>query len=244
MIREISFVIPAYNEEDNIASVVAACKSVAERISRNYEIIVVNDGSTDRTRETVENLVAEDPHILLVNHATNRGIAETMRTGFAATRYQYIFYTDGDCQFDVSEIKMLLPYCQDCDFVVGYRTHRADPIHRKITAFLYNFLIRRFFHISVRDVNCAFKLVKRESLCKLTVRANSAFYFAELLTQAIRSGMTVCEVPVRHYPRRFGRPTGNNIGVVIKALYDLVSYLLSADQPGFSRRAQPQRRQR
>jgi glycosyltransferase involved in cell wall biosynthesis len=226
VIEGISFVIPAYNEEENVAAVVAACQFIAPRVSRNHEIIVVNDGSTDRTRAIVEALGANDPGVLLINHPNNRGIAAAVRQGFAAARYPYIFYTDGDGQFDLNDINALLPYCRDFDFVIGYRLNRADPRRRKIAAFFYNLVIRWLFPIKVRDVDCAFKLIKRESLAQLRVRADSAFYFAELLIRAARSGMAIREVPVHHYPRSFGQPTGDKMGVVLKALRDLALYLL------------------
>lgn len=226
MIDGISFVIPAYNEEKNVAAVVAACQGIAPRVSRNHEIIVVNDGSTDRTRAIVENLGAGDSSVLLINHNNNRGIAAAVRHGFAAARHPYIFYTDGDGQFDLNEITELLPHCRDFDFVIGYRINRADPPGRRIAAFFYNLTIRWLFAVTVRDVDCAFKLIKRKRLAKLAVGSNSVFYFAELLIRAAQSGMSIREVPVHHYPRPFGQPTGNKIGVVLKALRDLARYLL------------------
>ena len=224
MMDEISFVIPTYNEAENIDSVIKACKSVAELISKRYEIIVVDDGSTDRTREIVEHNAAENPNILFVYHEKNRGIAYATRDGLATAQFKHIFYTDGDGQFDMGEVHKLLPYCGDYDFVIGYRVNRSDPIHRRINAFLYNQFILWLFHLPVRDVNCAFKLMKKKSLSSLAVRSNSAFYLAELLIRAVQLGMTIHEVPVRHYPRRFGRPSGSNIGVITRALRDLLLF--------------------
>lgn len=227
---EISFVIPAYNEAENIDSVIRACKSIAECISRRYEIIVVNDGSTDRTREIVEHIAAEDKNVLLVHHEKNRGIAYATRNGLAAARYQHIFYSDGDGQFDLSEIHKLLPYRRDFDFVVGYRINRCDPIHRRINAFLYNRIMRWLFHLPVRDVDCAFKLIKKKSLSSLTIHSNSAFYLAELLIRAVQSGMTIHEVPVHHYPRRFGQSSGSNMRVITRALGDLFLFLFQTEE--------------
>jgi glycosyltransferase involved in cell wall biosynthesis len=227
MIDDISFVIPAYNEEGNIASVVLSCCSVGEIISQTFEIIVVNDGSVDDTAKVVKDISERNQHVVLINHKTNRGIATAVMTGFAAARYTHVFYTDGDGQFDVNEITDLLPYCQDYDFVVGYRAQRADPLNRKLNGLLYNLLVRSLFRIPVKDVDCAFKLMKTSSLHSLNACSDSAFYFAELLHGAIKAGMTVREVPVSHYQRLSGRQTGANPRVVIKALKDLVKYQLA-----------------
>jgi glycosyltransferase involved in cell wall biosynthesis len=225
MMDEISFVIPVYNEAENIDSVIRSCKSIAQSISKRYEIIVVNDGSTDRTRDIVEGIAAEDNNVLLVHHEKNRGIAHATRNGLAAARYQHIFYSDGDGQFDLSEIHKLLPYSENFDFVVGFRTNRCDAIHRRINTFLYNKIMHWFFHLPVRDVDCAFKLMKKKSLDSLTIHSNSAFYLAELLIRAIQSGMTIHEVPVHHYPRRFGQSSGGSMMVITKALRDLLLFL-------------------
>ena len=225
MMNEISFVIPAYNEAENIDSVIRACQSVTKRISERYEIIVVDDGSTDRTREIVERIAEGDQNVLLVHHPKNQGIASATRDGLAAARYEHIFYMDGDGQFDIYEIHKLLPYCMDFDFVIGYRINRHDPIHRRINAFMYNQFIRFLFHLPLQDVNCAFKLMKKKSLNSLRIHSNSAFYLAELLIRAVQSGMTIHEVSVHHYPRCFGRPSGSNIRVITGALRDLFLFL-------------------
>lgn len=221
MTNEISFVLPAYNEADNIGSVLLTCQSVALALTERYEIIVVDDGSTDGTREVVETLSNQFENIHLIVHDKNHGVAAATRTGFAAARYHYVFYTDSDGQFDIQNIRTLIPFAKDFDFVVGYRKNRGDPIHRSINTFVYNWLIRLLFHIPIHDVNCAFKLMKRDALQSLNIRSNSAFFLAELIIRANQSGMTFYEIPICHYPRQFGKPTGNKLPVVSQELKDL-----------------------
>lgn len=226
MIDSLSVVIPCWNEAQNIGRVAGDCVAMAERVAERFEIIVVDDGSDDGTAEIVDGLAAADGRIVALHHPENRGIAAATQSGFAAARHDFVFYVDGDGQFDVREIDLLLPYCRDFDLVVGRRANRADPWHRRWNARLYNGLLRRLFHLRVRDVNCAFKLLRREVLARLDCRSTSAFYLAELLIRAQRAGLEIREVAVRHYPRRFETPSGARPGVVLKALRDLLLFWL------------------
>ena len=226
MIEGISFVIPAYNEEENIGQVIADCRETAQKISQHHEIIIVDDGSMDGTTEKIRKMTHADHDIVLIRHDKNMGVGAATRDGFASACYPYVFYMDGDGQFNVCEIEMMLPYCQDYDFVVGYREKRADPGHRRINAFLYNTLIKILFRLPVRDVNCAFKLIRRESLLRLAPSSKSAFYLAEILLAARQQGMRIKEIAVSHYPRKCGRPTGAKPMVMAQAIKDCLIYRL------------------
>jgi glycosyltransferase involved in cell wall biosynthesis len=226
MERGISFVIPAYNEVESIPGMIISCLEAARSLLTGFEIIVVDDGSNDGTSEAVSLLQTRNPEVVLIRHERNMGIAQATRAGFAAARYSHVFYTDADAQFDPGEIRTLLPYADDYDFVVGYRLRRADPFHRRINAWLYNLCLRTLFRIPLRDIDCAFKLIKTDSLRTLKADSCSAFYFAELVNAAIRAGMTFHEVPVKHFPRKHGVQSGAKPRVVIRAILDMMRYAL------------------
>lgn len=234
MIGLLSVVIPAHNEAHAIAGVVTAGLAAASAVCRDCELIVVDDGSSDQTAEIVRGLAARDSRIVLISHERNLGIAQTMRTGFAAARGEQLFYTDGDGQFDPTQLGDLLPHLGECDFVVGYRAPRADPWIRRLNGYLYNRAVGWALSLSVRDIDCAFKLIRTESLRRLQVRSDSAFFFAELLHQGLRRGMKIREVPVRHLPRHHGRGSGNHPRVVFRALRDFSLYVLRGNltRPG------------
>lgn len=228
MLTGISFVLPAYNEEGNIGDAIDACRNIAPKVAQKYEVIVVNDGSTDGTKEVVQSLAKADPNVILVNHDINQGFGSAIRDGFDAARYDYIFYTDGDAQFNIGDITLLLPHIEESDFVIGYRIRRADPARRRFNAYVYNMLVRTFMRIPVKDVDCAFKLMKTSTMRSLQVSAETGFFFAELMHKAKKSGFRIYEVPVTHYPRRHGEQTGGNIAVILKVIRDMLSYALSS----------------
>lgn len=195
--------------------------AVLARVADDYEIIVVDDGSADRTGAVADELAAADPHVRVVHHPVNRGYGGALKSGFAASRKAYVFFTDGDGQFDVAEIERLLPFVPEYDVVVGYRLDRAEGGLRKLNAAAWNGLVHRLFHIPVRDVDCAFKLFKREVFDMVRVEAEGAMISTEVLARAVRAGFRVHEVGVHHYERRHGTPTGANPLVIVRAFYEL-----------------------
>src|SRR5215510_5196593 len=205
----ISAVLPAYNEEENIET---ATKRVADVLGslgfRDWEVIVVDDGSIDRTAQIADRLAAEDPtHIRIFHHNPNRGYAEALKTGFTNARYQLIFYTDSDNQFDVREITNLLPLIENADIVNGFRIYRFDPLTRLVLSWGFNLLVRIIFRIRVRDIDCAFKLFRREVFDKVTIESRKFFVDAEVLAKARYCGFRMTEIGVRHYPRTAGSST-------------------------------------
>ena len=159
--KGISAIVPLYNEEANVGAMVERLRTVLPTVSDDYEIIVVNDGSQDRTAEIADGLAAADPRVRVVHHAQNRGYGGALKSGFAASRKAYVFFTDGDGQFDVNEIASLIPFVPQYDVVIGYRIDRAEGGLRRINAGAWNWLVRRLFGIPSRDVDCAFKLFDR-----------------------------------------------------------------------------------
>lgn len=207
--ESISAVLPAYNEEENIAN---AAKRMADALRslglRDWEVIIVDDGSVDQTGKIADDLAAEDAsHIRVFHHDPNRGYASALNTGFTNARHQLIFFTDSDLQFDVGEIKNLLPLIEDADIVCGFRIYRFDHLTRLVLSWGFNLLVRIMFRIAVRDIDCAFKLFRREVFDKVTIESKKFFVNAEVLAKARYFGFRLAEVGVRHYPRAAGRST-------------------------------------
>ena len=205
----ISAVLPAYNEEENIET---ATTRVAEMLRsldlRDWEVIVVDDGSVDQTGEIADRLGAIDPsHIRVFHHNPNLGYAAALKNGFTNARHQLIFFTDSDLQFDVREIKNLLPLIESADIVCGFRIYRFDHLTRLVLSWGFNLLVRLTFRINVRDIDCAFKLFRREVFDKVTIESRKFFVNAEVLAKAKYFGFRLAEVGVRHYPRTAGSST-------------------------------------
>ena len=205
----ISAVLPAYNEEENIENAAKRMADVLRSLGlRDWEVIIVDDGSVDQTGQLADGLAAEDPaHIRVFHHNPNRGYASALNTGFTNARHQLIFFTDSDLQFDVGEIKNLLPLIENADIVCGFRIYRFDHLTRLVLSWGFNLLVRIMFRIGVRDIDCAFKLFRREVFDKVTIESKKFFVNAEVLAKARYFGFRLVEVGVRHYPRAAGRST-------------------------------------
>ncbi|MCB0308816.1 MAG: glycosyltransferase family 2 protein [Bdellovibrionales bacterium] len=200
---KISIVLPAYNEENNIAQAVSDC--VEYLSGKSGEIIVVDDGSTDQTSSLLENLCKKHGDILrVIRHKTNLGYATSLKDGFLATTGDWIFYTDSDLQFDIQDIDLLLPHQDSADIIVGYRINRQDPATRKFAAKIYNLIIRCFFGLRVRDVDCAFKLFRRQVFDQIRIESSHFLVDAEILIKAKTVGISIAEVGVKHRPRYGG----------------------------------------
>jgi glycosyltransferase involved in cell wall biosynthesis len=201
----ISIVLPARNEVANIGAAVEKCLAVAERLSPRHEVIVVDDGSNDGTGQAVESIARVNyPRVRLVTHEVNLGYGAALRTGFRHSRFGLVFFTDSDNQFDVSELEYFIPMMADHDLVTGFRVYRYDPVLRSILSWLYNRLVGVLFGLRVRDVDCAFKLMRRELVQKVTIECNNFFVNTELLAKARRWNFRIAEKGVRHYPRTAG----------------------------------------
>lgn len=205
----ISAVLPAFNEEENIEIAARRVVDVLKSLGlRDWEVIIVNDGSVDRTGEIADRVAGEDPdHIRVFHHNPNRGYAEALKTGFSNGRYQLLFYTDSDNQFDVKELTNLLPLIENADLVNGFRIYRFDPLTRLVLSWGFNLIVRAIFRIKVRDIDCSFKLFRREVFDKVQIESRKFFVDAEVLAKARYHGFRMVEIGVRHYPRPAGRST-------------------------------------
>ncbi|MCL5265896.1 MAG: glycosyltransferase family 2 protein [Chloroflexi bacterium] len=228
--RGISVVLPAYNEEENVPKTVAAIVGAVEKSTTDYEVIIVDDGSRDRTAEVTRELARKYPAVRLVQHPANRGYGGALATGFAAATKELVFFTDADNQFDVTEISKLLPYIGEFDMVIGYRAPRVDPFIRKLNAFGWKLLTNLLFGYTARDIDCAFKLFKRSVLDNVEVESRGATFSAELLVRARRKGYRIKEVPVKHLPRLAGNPTGARLSVILRAFRELIRFRLKLNE--------------
>jgi glycosyltransferase involved in cell wall biosynthesis len=231
----ISAFFPCYNEEKNVASLIHHCDEVLRDIAVDYEIIIVDDGSRDRTGEIVQEIAAENPHVKYCSHVKNRGYGAALYTGFKKTRFEYVFFSDGDNQFELSEMRLLVNKISEADLVTGYRHSRADSATRLLNAWMWRLLVRLVFGIRITDIDCAFKLFKRRTVQRIGTKnmiSKGALINTEIYARMKRLGMTVIEVPVTHYARVSGQATGANPKVILRALYELVKLYLRLRREG------------
>src|SRR5687767_1153580 len=197
---------PCYNDAGTIGSLVAAADTVAAEYTNDYEIIVVDDGSTDSSRDLLTQLQGKYERLRLVFHEQNRGYGGALRSGFAHATKDLVFYTDGDGQYDVFELRRLLPILQDgVDVVNGYKIARHDPLHRVVIGTVYLRLMRLLFNFHVRDVDCDFRLVRRAVFDVVTLEHSSGVICLELVKKLELAGFRFAEYPVHHYHRTYGR---------------------------------------
>jgi glycosyltransferase involved in cell wall biosynthesis len=223
-VPELSYFFPAHNEEANLDGLVAEALDVLPTLADRFEIVIVDDGSRDRTPAMADALAAAHPDLVrVVHHPTNYGYGAALRSGFRASRLGLISFTDGDRQFHVVDLGRLSARMAEPDHpdvVVGFRIHRADPIIRTVYAGLYRLANRIFFGLPVTDVDCACKLFRRDALSGVRVQSGGAFFSAELLIKLRAKGARIGEVGVPHYPRTAGSPTGAKPSVVWRAVKD------------------------
>lgn len=200
----ISFFMPAYNEEGNIERVVYKAFLELKRITADHEVIIVDDGSTDRTRDIVHRLQKKYKSLKLISHEKNKGYGVSLRTGINSGSKKYTFYTDADSQFDISQLSKAVSLLDKTDIVIGFRHKRQDPFHRLLLSKFYRILIGVLFNLWVKDVNCSFKLFPTEIFKKIKLRSKTVFIDAEMLIRVKRKGYKIKEIKIPHFKRTKG----------------------------------------
>ena len=226
IINQISVFFPAYNEEANIRQTVEGAVEVLEKVAKKWEIIVVDDGSKDRTGAIVKRLIKKEPRIRLITHTPNRGYGAALKSGFYNSQYEWIAFTDADGQFDFSEItKFFEKQTQTgADSVIGYYLKRAVPFYRIWGSKLWELAVFLLFGLKVKDIDCGFKLLRKKVIEEIPLleAERGPFISSELLIKAKKKGFKIVQLGVHHYPRRAGKATGASLKVVLSGLKDLI----------------------
>jgi glycosyltransferase involved in cell wall biosynthesis len=218
----VSVFLPCHNEEGNIERVAVALEAELPRIARQHEIVVVDDGSRDRTGEIADRLAAANPRLKVVHHPANRGYGAAVISGIRACNEPWVVLCDGDGQFEVSDLARLTAKVPEYDVVVGNRTHRADHLMRRVNGKAWTLLMRLLLGIRISDVDCGLKLFRRDLLEELDLQAKGAMISAELMAQLAGRGAKICEVDVRHLPRVAGEQSGASLKVIARAFRELL----------------------
>jgi glycosyltransferase involved in cell wall biosynthesis len=219
----LSVFFPAYNDSGTIASMVIRAVQAASELTSDYEVIVVNDGSADSTPDIVDELARTYPHVRVVHHPKNRGYGGALQTGFRSASKEFIFYTDGDAQYDPAELSALWAKMSPAaDMVNGYKISRSDPVHRIVIGRLYHHIVKLLFGLSVRDVDCDFRLMRRTIFEKIDVEKTSGVICLELMKKIEDAGFRIVEVPVHHYHRAFGKSQFFNFRRIAKTGVDVL----------------------
>jgi len=217
----ISVFFPCYNEEANVERTTESALQALRTISDDFEVIIVNDGSKDRTGELADALAAKDEHVRAVHNNPNLGYGGALQRGFREATKEWVFYTDGDGQFDFEEVDKLLPLLSDHDIVSAYRIDRRDPIVRKINAWCWTTLVNVLFGMRIRDIDCAFKIFPRRLFEQVEMWSTGALIDTEILAKATRLGYRIGQIGVHHYPRTAGEQSGANLKVILRAFKEL-----------------------
>ncbi|HVF69970.1 MAG TPA: glycosyltransferase family 2 protein [Xanthomonadales bacterium] len=229
-VPELSIFFPFWDEQDNIENVVRPAISVVEKYAEKWEIIMVDDGSADDTLQIAKRLASEDPRLKVVSHKPNRGYGAALRGGFQSATYDLVAFTDGDGQFDISEIEKFLDKITEADIVIGFRKKRSDKnLGKRLLLMnllkIWDLLLFRFYF---RDIDCGFKMFRRDAINKISpLRSEGAMITTEILAKAKRKKLRIKEVGVTHYPRIKGHQSGANFPVIVRAV--LESFILWYD---------------
>lgn len=222
-VSELSIFFPFWNEEKNIEKVVTRAIPIAQDVAEKWEILMINDGSSDRTEEIAKKLEKEYGHVHLISLHPNRGYGAAIRAGLENAKYKYIVFTDGDLQFDFSEVTKFTEEIGEADIVIGFRKQRKDKnlFIRLLLMYLLKVWDFFLFHFHVRDIDCGFKMFRKTAVMELMpLRSEGAMITTEILAKTKVKKLRLKQVGVEHYPRKFGEQSGANFQVVVRALFE------------------------
>lgn len=225
-LSEISFFCPAYHDEDNLPRLIPHVHKFLSEISGKFEIIIVEDGSSDRTGEVADSLAGRYPEVRVIHHPKNMGYGAALRDGFLNARYAYVMYTDGDSQYDVAEFRPYLHLLESHDVLSGYAPKKVISLRRRMQSAVYNWLIAVLFFVWIKDIDCAMKIYKRRVLDSMEIKSTSAFIDAEMLIKASKKGFKIVQFPVTQYTRKSGPEGGSKWPVIWSTIKDMVKYRL------------------
>lgn len=227
-LSSVSFFCPAYHDEKNLPILIPQVNAFLKEITNTYEILIVQDGSPDKTGEVADSLAKEYANVRVIHHATNMGYGATLRDGFEAAKYDYVMYTDGDNQYDVREFLSYLHLLDTSDVLSGYVRGKAISFRRKVQSEVWNWLIRVLFFVWCRDINCAMKIYKRRVLENISIESSSCFIDAEMIIKAKKAGFKVAQFPVTHFPRTEGLASGSKMSVIVPTIVEMLKYRFGA----------------
>ena len=233
----LSIFFPAYNDSGTIASLVITARQTARRLTNDFEIIIVNDGSADATPQIADELARTYPEVRVIHHPKNRGYGGALISGFTGARKEWIFYTDGDAQYDPAELEVLWPARRaDVDLINGYKISRSDPLHRIIIGRVYHYTVKGLFGLKVRDVDCDFRLMRRAIFDRVHLERSSGVICLEMMKKIQDAGFRIAEMPVHHYHRAYGKSQFFNFRRIFKTAVDVGSLWMQLVVVGRHRR--------
>jgi len=220
--HSVSIFYPCYNDWGTMGSMVLLTIQTAERLRLDYDLTIVDDGSKDHTQALLDQIGQTFKNVKIIRHDKNRGYGGALRTGFTSAQKEWIFYTDGDAQYDVRELEILLDKAgPDVDVVQGYKIQRHDPLHRIVIGRIYHWLVKLAFGLKLRDVDCDFRLMRRSLFDQVVLTSDSGVICAEMMTKIQRATSRIVEVPVHHYQRAHGKSQFFNFPRVARVAWNL-----------------------
>jgi glycosyltransferase involved in cell wall biosynthesis len=222
--RAVSAMFPCYNDADTIGGLVDDVHAALSPLVDELEVIVVNDGSADNSRQVLDEMATTRPWLVVVHHERNRGYGGALISGFTAARHEWIFYTDGDAQYDAKEAALLVPLAtDDVDIVQGYKLGRGDPLHRKVIGRVYHHVVKLMFHLPGRDTDCDFRLFRRSLITARPLQSTSGVICVEMMRSFSTQGARFVEAPVHHYTRPSGRSQFFRIPAIARSARQLLA---------------------